>query len=239
MRSSDMAFNGILRYNAHEEQGGKLITKKKTLKPIVCAAVIALILSITACGGSDDGDPSPASDSATVEDTENTKDLAELEEEADAASDSITAEDTTNTEDPTEPETEADTAEETDAAEGAKAGDGVYFETLEEAFADPEVRAAMDEQLSTMGIQGMENIEISYEVTDNDFIVSYKILNDVNYPDDFAERMESVMDELEPLYSADAEMFDEGIGKEGATSVIARFLDAADTLLIERAYKAE
>lgn len=186
--------------------------KRKSLKFIACAAVMALTLSVTACGGSDKGaSSSSADDSAAVEDTANTEDVADDTDDTDAA-------------------------EEVNTADDADAGDE-YFSTLEEAFEDPEVKAAMDEQLGSMDMDGME---FSYEVTGNDFIVNYKVTDTViDDPDDFAEQMEPVMDQLGSIFSAVAEMFDEGIGQEGAVTVIVRFLDANDTLLIERSYKAE
>lgn len=198
--------------------------KRKSLKFIACAAVMALMLSVTACGGSNDGASSSTSDSATVEDTADTEDVTDDAGAADEANVSDAAD-------------EADAADEVNAADDTDAGDEEYFETLEEAFAYPEVKAAMDEQLGSMDMEGME---FSYEVTGNDFIVTYKILETtIDDPDDFAEQMEPVMDQLETIFSAVAETFDEAIGKEGATSVVVRYLDADDTLLIERSYKAE
>ena len=188
--------------------------KRKTLKFMACAAVMALMLSITACGGSDSGDSSSAPDSTTTEDTAGSTEVNNDEDE-----------------------TETDVEEGTDAAEEADAGDDEYFETLEEAFADPDVKAEMDEQFSSMDMDGME---FSYEVTGNEFIANYKVLDTViDDPDDFAEQMEPVMDQLGGVFSMIPKAFDEAIGKEGATSVTVRFLDANDTLLIERSYKAE
>lgn len=46
----DTTYNLILRHNAREEQREEKIMKRRTLKSIVCAAVMALALSITACG---------------------------------------------------------------------------------------------------------------------------------------------------------------------------------------------
>ena len=132
---------------------------------------------------------------------------------------------------------DADDEAEDVAEDEADGADDEYFETLEEAFAVPEVKAAMDEQLGSMDIEGME---FSYEVTGNDFIVTYKVLDTViDNPDDFAEQMEPVMEQLDVIFSLVAEMFDEALGKEGATTVVVRFLDSADTLLIEHSYKAE
>ena len=200
--------------------------KRRTLKFMACAATMALILSVTACGGSDDG---ADTSNTNVEGTQNTEvvtksevvEIAEPEVEEDAEDVADDAEDEAE-----------DVAE--DEADGA---DDEYFETLEEAFAVPEVKAAMDEQLGSMDIEGME---FSYEVTGNDFIVTYKVLDTViDNPDDFAEQMEPVMEQLDVIFSLVAEMFDEALGKEGATTVVVRFLDSADTLLIEHSYKAE
>ena len=195
--------------------------KRKSLKFIACAAVMALTLSVTACGGSGNGASSSTSDAATVEDT---ADTADVTDDADVADEANVSDD-------------ADAADEAAAADDATAGDDENFETLEEAFANPEVKAAMDEQMGSMNMDGME---ISYEVTGNDFIVTYKVIDTViDDPDDFAEQMDPVMDQLKTIFSAVAETFDEAIGKEGATSVVVRYLDADDTLLIERSYKAE
>lgn len=190
--------------------------KRKSLKFMSCAAVMALMLSVTACGGSKDGASSSASDSSTVEDTSNTEDVAAPEVEDDV-------------------ETEADT--ETDAAEEADAGDEDSFATLEEAFAEPGVKEAMDEQFSSLDMEGME---FSYEVKGNDFILTYKVIDTViDDPDDFAEQMEPVMEQLSVVFSSVAEMFDEALEQEGATTVVVRYLDANGTLLIEHSYKAE
>ena len=196
--------------------------KRKTLKFMACAAVMALTLSVTACGGSDDG---ANKDTVNVE-----EDAAGSQEDENAEPE---AEDTAGVEDTSGAETE----DEADTADEADAGDDEYFETLEEAFADPEVKAAMDEQFGSMDMDGME---FSYEVKGNDFIAIYKVLDTViDDPDDFAEQMEPVMDQLGAVFSLIPEAFDEAIGKEGATSVVVRFLDANDTLLIERSYKAQ
>ena len=49
----DTIYNIILMHNAREEQREEIIMKKRTFKSIVCAAVMALALSITACGSGD------------------------------------------------------------------------------------------------------------------------------------------------------------------------------------------
>lgn len=199
--------------------------KRRTLKFMACAAVMALTLSVTACGGSDD------SSNSNTSVAENTKDV---KEDVSAPEVDEKKEEEVNTAE--EEETKAPEVEEEDEA-GSESEDGEYFETLEEAFSDPEVKAAWDEELGSMDMDGME---FSYEVTGNDFIVNYKVIDTViDDPADFAEQMEPVMEQLGSVFSLVAEVFDEAIGKEGATTVIVRFFDASDTLLIEHSYKAE
>lgn len=203
--------------------------KRKTLRFIACAAIMSLTLSVTACG---DGDGSANSEIVQAEQNEEVE--AEIEVEEKKAE--VREEEQEVKEAAEEAEAEME-AKEAEAEEDVDAGDEEYFASLEEAFSDPEVKAAMDEQLGSMDMDGAE---FSYEVTGNDFIVNYKVLDAViDDPDDFAAQMDPVMDQLGVLYSAVAEMFDEGIGQKGATTVVVRFFDADDTLLIERSYKAE
>lgn len=204
--------------------------RRRTLKFTACAAVMALVLSVTACG---DGDGSANSEIVQSEQAEEVEAEVKVEEmEAKAREDVQEVEAAAE-----KAEAEMEAEEEAETEEDVDAGDEEYFASLEEAFADPTVKAAMDEQLGSMDMEGME---FSYEVTGNDFIVIYKVLDTViDDPDDFAGQMDPVMDQLGTLFSAVAEMFDEGIGQPGATTVTVRFLDADDKLLIERSYKAE
>ena len=198
--------------------------KKKTLRFVACAAVMALTLSATACG---DGDGSANSEIVQAEQDEEIEAEVEVEEKV-----AEVREDKQEVEEVNEAiEEEAEEVEE-EAEE-----DGEYFSSLEEAFADPEVKAAMDAELGSMDMDGME---FSYEVTGNEFIVNYKVIGTtIDNPDDFAEQMDPVMDQLGVIFSAVAEMFDEGLGQEGASTVTVRFFDDSDTLLVERSYKAE
>lgn len=190
--------------------------KRRTLKFIACASVMALMLSITACGGSDDG---ASTSNTNVADTQDTADVTKSE-----------------TEDLTEPEVE-EVAEPEVEDEGEAAGDDESYATLEEAFSEPEVKAAMEESLAGMDMDGME---ISFDVVGNEFIVSYKVLDTViDDPDDFAAQMEPVMEQLDSVFSMMAEVFDELLEEEGATTVTVRYLDANDTLLVEHSYNAQ
>lgn len=99
--------------------------KRKTLKFAACAAITALMLSLTACGGKDAAN---TEDPAPVEAVE---DEAEPETETPAEDADV--------ETPAE-DTEADTA-----ASG----------TLEELFSDPATKEALDQQFAAMAQDGM------------------------------------------------------------------------------------
>ncbi len=99
--------------------------KRKTLKFAACAAITALMLSLTACGGKEAAN---TEDPAPVEAVE---DEAEPETETPAEDADV--------ETPAE-DTEADTA-----ASG----------TLEELFSDPATKEALDQQFAAMAQDGM------------------------------------------------------------------------------------
>ena len=114
--------------------------KRKTLKMIACAAIMALTLSVTACGGDD-------AKTAESNDTETTADAAA--DDTEAATDD-TADDTEAATDDTADDTEAatdDAADDTDAA-----GD---FQTLEDYYNDPTVKSALDAMFASVAEEGM------------------------------------------------------------------------------------
>ena len=101
--------------------------KRRTLKFMACAAVMALTLSVTACGGGS-GDTVEDSDKAAVE--------TEAEEKAaDAVEDAVK-------------DAEAEAAAEADA----EASEG---ETLEDYFSDPSIKSVFESQLESMGGDGL------------------------------------------------------------------------------------
>ena len=100
--------------------------KRKSLKFIACAAIMAMTLSVTACGGSDEAAPA----AETEETTEGADEAADAEtEDADEAADAETA-------DEPETEAEADTTESSDI-------------TVESLLSDPEVMAQFEEGVAS------------------------------------------------------------------------------------------
>lgn len=183
---------------------------KRTLKPILCAAVMALTLSITACGGSDSGSSSSASDSAAVENNAGSEEVNNDEADAEA---------------------------EADAAEEANAGDDENFESLEAAFAEPEVKSVFDAMLSSMQEDGMV---MTYEVTANNFTIVYQFTDDsVTYSDEIAEALETEMANQESVFKEMAGVFDDALEQEGVCTVTVRYLDYEDTVMFEGTYAAD
>ncbi len=111
--------------------------KRKSLKFIACAAIMAMTLSVTACGGSDEAAPA----AETEETTEGADEAADAEtEDADEAADAETegADEAADAETADEPETEAeaDTTESSDI-------------TVESLLSDPEVMAQFEEGVAS------------------------------------------------------------------------------------------
>lgn len=78
--------------------------KRRTLKSIACATIMALTLSVTACGGSDDTAPAAETESTddATESEATTDDAAESEATTDDAADTEAADDTATTDDAAE-----------------------------------------------------------------------------------------------------------------------------------------
>lgn len=188
--------------------------KRKTLKFMACAMVMALTLSVTACGGSNDG--AKTADTTEVEDTAN---VPEPEAEP---KDEVEAE--------TEDEVDAEPEEESSEDETE-----VEYESLEEIFADPEIKEAFDSMFSVLEGSG---ISVSIDVIGNDFGVTLKVedssLLEGTSADDFA----ASLDAQEEQYAAYAAQFDELLEEAGACSVTVRYTDPDDNVLAEKTFKA-
>ena len=101
--------------------------KRRTLKLVACAAITALTLSVTACGGDD----AKTADTAAVEETaEDTAPEAEAEPEVEA-----------------EPEAETE-----DTADSSSAGE---YTTLEDYYNDPSVKSVLDSMFESIAEEGM------------------------------------------------------------------------------------
>lgn len=213
--------------------------KRKPLKAIALAAAIVLMVSVTACGGSS----GPVNDDAGTSEAED-----QVEKKEDAGDDGA------------EPETEDDESSET--AETASTGPKVQpkgkagapgkvndsgaetktedykNKTLEEAFADPKVRAELDEALGSADMNG-----VSYQVIGNDFIMSYilegiTIDGDDTLADALSETLEAALEEAAGTFESMAAAWDEALGQENTTTVFVRYYDDAGILVFEKSFKA-
>ncbi len=205
--------------------------KRKTLKMIACAAIMALTLSVTACGG-DDAKTAESNDTETTaeaaaDDTEAATDDAA--DDAEAATDD-TADDTEAATDDTADDTEAatdDAADDTDAA-----GD---FQTLEDYYNDPTVKSALDAMFASVAEEGMS---ADLEVKGNEFTVIIKIEDSSMVVDGIAEALSAALDSQEETFKSQVKQFDDVIGQEGACTVIMRYTDPDDNVLAEKAFTA-
>lgn len=208
--------------------------RRKTLKSIACAVAMVLALSVTACGGSDDTTGNTGVSDAKVQDTVETEEDNEVPEVVDNDEDEAEVDDEANADDEAD---EVDAEDEADSDDDADAGEEVTYASLEEAFADPEVKAEMDDMISSMEEDGMA---VFYEVIGNEFAVTYQftelVVDDV---EGLAESLEAAMSQLEGVFVELAEEFDKEIGEAGACTVSVHYLDAADSVLYEGSFSAK
>lgn len=199
--------------------------KKRTLKSIACAAVMALALSVTACGGSDDA--AKTNDDANVEETEqNTEDAGT---ETEAETEDTTAADTgTDTEDAAaDTETEADTS--------AAGAEGTYA-TLEDCYNDPAVKSQLEAALGT----SEEGTALSIEAKGNVLTMTCKFEDSSMDTEGLGDTLSAAMDANAAMFEQLAASFDEAVGGEAGTCTFAvRYTDANDNVLAEKEFKAQ
>lgn len=222
---ADMLRNTNIQKGKREEK----IMKIRTLKLAACAAVMALSLSVTACGGSGDGaKPADTTEAAApeTEAAEETKEetaAPEAEKEDDAA----------------EAEAEKDVAEaETDLAEAEDeadaAADGEYA-TLEDYYNDPSVKSIMDTMFDSIAEEGMS---VALDVKGNVFTVIIKIEDSSKVVDGMAEALDAVLEAQTDTFKEQVKQFDDAIGQEGACTVVMRYTDPDDNVLAEKEFTA-
>lgn len=203
--------------------------KRKTLKGLACAAMLAMTLSVTACGS--DG---AAEEAATVEEAVDETAEAEAEEveeeeaEAEETADEA-AEDTAEIEEETEEAEEAveETAEEAAAGEAA---------TLEEYYSDPSVKAVLDAAFESLAEDGMS---AAVEMEGNTMTVVIKLEDDTYMTDGIGEMLQDALEQQASSFEEQAAEFDEIIGESGACTVVMRYLDPEDNVLAEQSYTAQ
>lgn len=192
--------------------------KRKTVKLVACAAIMALTLAMTACGGED---------AAAATETEVEAEVAEPEAE---------------TEPEAEPEVvaepEADAEPETEATEDGTADTGADVTgdlTLEDYYNDPTVKAALDSAFGAMAEDGMS---VACEVSGNEFTVIIKIENSDMIVDGMGEALDAALDTQADTFMEQVKQFDDVIGQEGACTVSMRYTDPDDNVLAEKSFTA-
>lgn len=192
--------------------------KRRTLKLVACAAITALTLSVTACGGSD----AATTDTTEVEDTVESEDTAEPEAEPE-----VEAEAENDVEDA---EAEVEGAE--DEVESASTGE---YTTLEDYYNDPSVKSVLDSMFESIAEEGMS---ADLEVKGNEFTVIIKIEDSSMIVDGLGEALDAALEAQADTFKEQVKQFDEVVGEEGACTVIMRYTDPDDNVLAEKAFTA-
>ncbi len=206
--------------------------KKRTLKSIACAAVMALALSVTACGGSDDA--AKTNDDANVEETAQDTEDAGTETEAETETE-------TETEDTTAADTGADTEDaatdtETEADASAAGAEGTYA-TLEDYYNDPAVKSQLDASFESMGEEGMA---LSVEAKENVLTMICKFEDSSMVADGVGDTLSAALDANAATFEQIAASFDEAVGGAAGTCTFAvRYTDPDDKVLAEKEFKAQ
>ena len=198
--------------------------KRRTLKFAACAAIMALTLSVTACG---------KDDAAETTGTTATEDVAETETEDDVDVETD-VEDDTETEAPEEDDAdvEAEADVEDDADADADAGD---YTTLEDYYNDPAVQDALKSAFAALADEGMT---ADCDVKGNEFTVIIKIEDSSMIVDGLAEALDAALDAQGDTFKAQVKQFDDVIGQDGACTVVMRYTDPDDNVLAEKSFTA-
>lgn len=201
--------------------------KRRTLKSIACAAVMALTLSVTACGGSDDA--ANTNDDANVE--ENAEDAGDAGQDAAADAEDTTADTGADTGDAA-----ADTGAETEADASADGAEGTYA-TLEDYYNDPAVKSVLDASFEGMSQEGMT---LSVEAKENVLTMTCKFEDSSVVVDGIGDTLSAGLDANAAQFEQIAASFDEAVGGAAGTCTFAvRYTDPEDNVLAEKEFKAQ
>lgn len=137
---------------------------------------------------------------------------------------SVTACGSKDTDVPAEPE-----------AESEEEADGEY-QTFEDYYNDPTVKAAFDEQIEALAGQGMS---IAVEAKGNELIMIYQYDEGIELPENATELLDAELEKNASTFEQQAGSLDLAIGETGACTVTVRYLDADGNLLTEQSYKAQ
>lgn len=192
--------------------------KSKTVKSLLCAALMAMTLSMTACGGSD----AEVKGEAVVAENVSTEE-APVEEET-----------STEEEAPVEEETSAE--EDAPAEEEASGDESAGDMTLEDYLnAVPEQKQQLEEQIAAQAEEGMS---IAIEVKENDFTYIYTIEDASLITDELKENLKTGLDATTAAFEAMAGSLDNAMGESGVVTLIVRYQDADGNVLEERSFNA-
>lgn len=190
--------------------------RRRTVRTFLCAALLTLAMSATACGGSDGGNEG-AAPAATEEE-------APVEEDAPAEEEAPVKEDAP--------------AEEETPVEEDSAGESSEQKTLEEYLKeDPAAEKQLQEQAAA---QGNEQLDMSIEVTGNEVLCIATFKDSVELPENVADTLNEGMDALGSAFSAIAATLDDEIGAEkGTVSYGIRYCDSDGNVIVEKSFRAE
>lgn len=199
--------------------------KRKTLKFFACAALMAMTLSVTACGSSDKEDKSAETEAATGDEVDDAADdTTDDTDAADAADDSADAADDS-----------ADAAD--DSANAADdSADAATGTTLEELFKDPAAKSAFDSLTQSIASEGMS---ASISAVGNEMIMEVKIEDSSLVVDGLSESLNAALDSQAETFKTQVKTLDTSVGQEGACTFTVRYLDPDGNVLAERSFKAE
>lgn len=199
--------------------------KRRTLKFIACAAVMALTLSVTACGGgSDDSKSTPA-----VEDTNTKADVSAPEADEEKEEEVNTAEE----EETKVPEAEEETEAEEEEEEESSLADA---QTLEDYFTDPTLKDMYDSMLEAMSEEG---ISLSYEVSGNDFVMIFTITDSDYLTDEMADGLAEALETQGDQFKTQAAQFDSILEGNGTCTVTIRYTDPDGNVMAEKTFTAD
>ena len=184
------------------------------MKRKVMITLLVSMICLSSCGKADDIEEVVSSAIETTEPQQEVEDQQEVEEE--------------NTVD------EVENVVEGEPDETEEVSDSENYETLEEAFNDPDVRLGIESSIASMED---ETTSISFDVKGNNFIMIFKILDSSWIVDNMAERLAEALDEGGDTFKNMAAAFDEELGFEAGTcTVTVRYTDPDDNVLAEKTF---
>ena len=201
--------------------------KRRTLKFIACAAVMALTLSVTACGGSDN------SSNSNTSVAENTKDVKEDVSAPEADEEKEEEVNTAEEEETKVPEAEEETEAEEEEEEESSLADA---QTLEDYFTDPTLKDMYDSMLEAMSEEG---ISLSYEVSGNDFVMIFTITDSDYLTDEMADGLAEALETQGDQFKTQAAQFDSILEGNGTCTVTIRYTDPDGNVMAEKTFTAD